>query len=111
MELKDRTVLVLGGTGLVGSAVARQMVGHTPKKLILTSLHKREAEEEARELEDVSERPGDEILANFGNGTLARVLGVYGSVGDPLGHPSEPTRGTKAHFRRRSATYPFPVRV
>ena len=85
MELKDRTVLVLGGAGLVGFAVARQMVEHTPKRLILTSLGRREAEDAAGELraqpgaagtkveaawgdlfvqDDVADRSRDEILAD-----------------------------------------------
>ena len=85
MELKDRTVLVLGGAGLVGFAVARKMAEHAPRKLVLTSLRRKDAEEAARELgghpgventeieaewgdlfvqDDVCERPREEILGD-----------------------------------------------
>lgn len=45
MDIKDKTVLILGGWGLVGSAVARKLMEAKPKKVILTSLLKKEAEE------------------------------------------------------------------
>jgi hypothetical protein len=45
MDIKDKTVLILGGWGLVGSAVARKLMEAKPKKVILTSLLKHEAEE------------------------------------------------------------------
>lgn len=85
MELRDRTVLVLGGAGLVGFAVARRMIEHEPKRLIITSLRREEAEGAVRELEshpnaantsiepawgdlfvqdDVSERPREDILGD-----------------------------------------------
>ena len=85
MELKDRTVLVLGSAGLVGFAVARKMAEHAPRKLVLTSLRRKDAEEAARELgghpgventeieaewgdlfvqDDVCERPREEILGD-----------------------------------------------
>jgi NAD(P)-dependent dehydrogenase (short-subunit alcohol dehydrogenase family) len=85
MELKDRTVLVLGGAGLVGFAVARRMVEHSPKRLIVTSLRRTEAQEAVGELkgkagagnttieaawgdlfvqEDVCERPREDILGD-----------------------------------------------
>lgn len=45
MDIKKRTVLVLGGWGLVGSAVCRQMVEEKPRRIVVTSLKKAEAEE------------------------------------------------------------------
>lgn len=50
MDIKNKTVLILGGWGLVGSAVARKIMEGKPKKVILTSLLKREAEEICDEL-------------------------------------------------------------
>jgi hypothetical protein len=50
MDIKDRTVLVLGGGGLVGSAICRKLVDEKPKRVILTSLLRSEAEEAVREL-------------------------------------------------------------
>ena len=45
MDIKNKTVLVLGGWGLVGSAVCRQMMPEKPKRIIVTSLFEREAKE------------------------------------------------------------------
>ncbi len=45
MEIEHKTVLVLGGWGLVGSAVCRRIMGEKPGRLVVTSLLRREAEE------------------------------------------------------------------
>ena len=45
MDIKKKSVLVLGGWGLVGSAVCRQMMPEQPKRIILTSLLESEAKE------------------------------------------------------------------
>lgn len=45
MDIKNKTVLVLGGAGLVGMAICRKLVEHNPKKIIVTSLLKHEADE------------------------------------------------------------------
>lgn len=45
MDIRDRTVLVLGGYGLVGQAVARQILLESPRRLLLLSLRQNEAEE------------------------------------------------------------------
>jgi NAD(P)-dependent dehydrogenase (short-subunit alcohol dehydrogenase family) len=50
MELRDSTVLLLGGAGLVGTAVARRLAEHHPRRLIVTALTRQEAETGAREL-------------------------------------------------------------
>ncbi len=42
MDIKGRTVLVLGGWGLVGSAICRKLVPEKPDKIIVTSLLKTE---------------------------------------------------------------------
>ncbi|MFA5804929.1 MAG: short-chain dehydrogenase [Melioribacteraceae bacterium] len=46
MDIQNKTVLVLGGWGLVGNAVIRKLVPERPKKIIVTSLRKEEAEDE-----------------------------------------------------------------
>jgi hypothetical protein len=56
MEIKNKTVLVLGGWGLVGSAVCRRMMAENPGRLIVTSLRREEAEEIVGELR--KEYPG-----------------------------------------------------
>jgi NAD(P)-dependent dehydrogenase (short-subunit alcohol dehydrogenase family) len=51
MEIRGSTVLLLGGAGLVGSAVARRLAPHEPRKLVITALTQPEAEAGLRELE------------------------------------------------------------
>jgi NAD(P)-dependent dehydrogenase (short-subunit alcohol dehydrogenase family) len=45
MDIQNKTVLVLGGWGLVGSAVCRQMMPENPKRIIVSSLQEHEARE------------------------------------------------------------------
>ena len=45
MDIKARTVLVLGGGGLVGMAICRKIVAELPKRIIVTSLLRYEAED------------------------------------------------------------------
>ena len=45
MDIKNRTVLVLGGWGLVGSAICRNLVEEHPKRVIVASLTRFEAED------------------------------------------------------------------
>ncbi|MCL5268004.1 MAG: short-chain dehydrogenase [Bacteroidetes bacterium] len=50
MEIKGKTVLVLGGWGLVGSAICRKLVPEKPDKIIVTSLLKTEAYQAVEQL-------------------------------------------------------------
>ncbi len=50
MDIKNKTVLVLGGWGLVGSSVIRKIMIRKPKQIIVTSLHKHEAREAVADL-------------------------------------------------------------
>jgi len=52
MDIANKTVLVLGGFGLVGSAVARKLVPENPKKIIITSLFPSEAEEAVKKFSE-----------------------------------------------------------
>jgi NAD(P)-dependent dehydrogenase (short-subunit alcohol dehydrogenase family) len=45
MDIKNKTVLVIGGWGLVGSAVCRKLMEEKPKRIIVTSLNESEAKE------------------------------------------------------------------
>jgi len=42
MELQGKTVLMLGGSGLVGRAVARRLLGLEPRKIVLVALYEDE---------------------------------------------------------------------
>jgi hypothetical protein len=86
MDIKDRTVLVIGGWGLVGSAVCRKFMEEGPAKMVVTSLRKEEALDAVRQLrkqypgrgkdffvpwwgdiftrEDLKDIPRDQILAS-----------------------------------------------
>lgn len=50
MDIQNKTVLVLGGWGLVGNAVTKKIMFEKPKRIIITSLKKEEAEEEVAKL-------------------------------------------------------------
>ncbi len=45
MDIKNKTVLVLGGWGLVGSAISRKITEEHPKRIIVTSLLESEAKD------------------------------------------------------------------
>ena len=59
MDIADRVVVILGGSGLVGSAIARRLIEHRPARVVIGGLW----EEEAREaVESIRGAPGaDEI--------------------------------------------------
>jgi hypothetical protein len=44
MQIKDAKILILGGFGLVGSAICRKLMEHNPAEIIIASLKKDEAE-------------------------------------------------------------------
>ena len=50
MDIKGRRILLLGGAGLVGMAIARRMVPLAPARLVIGSLREEEAREAVREL-------------------------------------------------------------
>jgi NAD(P)-dependent dehydrogenase (short-subunit alcohol dehydrogenase family) len=50
MDLRDKTVLILGGAGLVGIAVARKMLEKRPARVVIGSLRRDESEAAVGEL-------------------------------------------------------------
>jgi NAD(P)-dependent dehydrogenase (short-subunit alcohol dehydrogenase family) len=50
MEIKGRSVLLLGGSGLVGMAVARKLAAHAPASVVVTGLTQPEAENAVTDL-------------------------------------------------------------
>ncbi len=67
MELQDRTVLLLGGAGLVGLAVARSMLPHRPARLVIASLRRDEAEGAVERLRAESTAEGVRIEPAWGD--------------------------------------------
>jgi hypothetical protein len=51
MDIRNKSVLILGGYGLVGQAVARRLLQEKPRELTVLSLHKHEAEEATASLQ------------------------------------------------------------
>jgi hypothetical protein len=50
MDIRKRTVLVLGGGGLVGLAICRKLVSEGPRRVIVAALTRAEAEDGVRQL-------------------------------------------------------------
>lgn len=68
MDIKNRTVLVLGAWGLVGNAVTRKLIKEEPKKIVVTSLKKEEAENYVEQLKnDYPHLPDDYFVPWWGN--------------------------------------------
>ncbi len=60
MDIGGRTILILGGAGLVGMAVARKLLELGPARVVLGGLTRREAEEAIAALEE--DNPGGSAL-------------------------------------------------
>lgn len=69
MEIKGKTILVLGGWGLVGSAVCRRLIPEKPEKIIVSSLLKSEAYEAV-----------DELRKEFPNHSKDFFVPAYGNI-------------------------------
>ncbi|MDF1612649.1 short-chain dehydrogenase [Stygiobacter electus] len=68
MNIQNKTVLVLGGWGLVGNAVIRKIVPEKPKRIIVTSLKKEEAEDAVNKLQaEFPNKPNDYFVPWWGN--------------------------------------------
>lgn len=66
MEIRDTRVLLLGGSGLVGMAIAREMLRYQPARLVITALTRRETDREMAEL-DAMARGKTEIDCRWGD--------------------------------------------
>ncbi len=66
MEIRDTRVLILGGSGLVGMAIARRMLRHQPARLTITALTKEETEEGFAQLKKLAAGM-TEIARNWGD--------------------------------------------
>ena len=67
MELKGRRILVLGGAGLVGTAVARRVLAAEPSHLRIASLRKAETDEALEELREAVTGADTRIDGYFGD--------------------------------------------
>ncbi|MHB1192328.1 MAG: short-chain dehydrogenase [Longimicrobiales bacterium] len=67
MDLRDKTVLILGGAGLVGIAVARKMLESAPRRIVVGSLRREDAEAAVKELKDDRRAKGVHLEAVWGD--------------------------------------------
>lgn len=68
MEIKGRTVVILGGSGLVGLAVARRLLPFGPKALVISALERTEAEAAVDELlREGSAAESTKLIAEWGD--------------------------------------------
>ncbi|HSW31485.1 MAG TPA: hypothetical protein VLH75_18505 [Longimicrobiales bacterium] len=67
MDLRDKTVLILGGAGLVGIAVARKMLESAPRRIVVGSLRREDAEAAVKELKDDRRAKGVHLEAAWGD--------------------------------------------
>lgn len=72
MDIQNKTVLVLGGFGLVGTAVARKLVPENPKRIIITSLFLSEAESAVKKLEVEFPQKGKGFFIPWGGDIFVR---------------------------------------
>lgn len=67
MDIQGRNILLLGGSGLVGLAIARDLLPHRPRRLVIAALRREEAEEGVRELAADPAAEGVELVAEWGD--------------------------------------------
>lgn len=65
MAMRDETIMILGGSGLVGHAMARRLLDFAPAKLVLVALTQREVDEAAAALQPFLGRTA--LATEFGN--------------------------------------------
>ncbi|TFH55513.1 MAG: KR domain-containing protein, partial [Gemmatimonadales bacterium] len=73
-KLSGSTILILGGAGLVGEAVARTLLRHGPKRVVIAGLTEEEADESVRELRSEFEGSGAFIDPYWGDLFVPAVM-------------------------------------
>jgi hypothetical protein len=72
MDIKDKTVLVLGGWGLVGSAICRKFMEQRPRRIVVTSLKREEAIEAVESLHSEFPSAGKDFFVPWWGNIFAR---------------------------------------
>ncbi len=67
MDIKDESILVLGGYGLVGSAVCRELLSRRPSRLLVGSLRRSQAETAVAQLKSDLSGDDTEIVPVWGD--------------------------------------------
>jgi hypothetical protein len=72
MDIQGKTVLVLGGWGLVGSAICRKFMEEKPNRIIVTSLNRDEALEAVDALQKDFPRAGKNFFVPWWGNIFVR---------------------------------------
>lgn len=67
MDIKGRNILLLGGSGLVGMAIARELLPHGPARIVIAALRHDEADAGVEELSSHKDAVGVEIIPEWGD--------------------------------------------
>lgn len=68
MDIQGKSIVVLGGWGLVGSAVCRKLMEYEPRQIVVTSLREHEAREAVAKLyEEYPDAGADRFVPWWGN--------------------------------------------
>ncbi|MCB9436794.1 MAG: short-chain dehydrogenase [Anaerolineales bacterium] len=67
MDIRGKNVLVLGGYGLVGQAVCKQLMAHEPARLVVASLKEEEALSAQAAMQALYPNSATEIVPAWGN--------------------------------------------
>lgn len=67
MDIRGKNVLVLGGYGLVGEAVCKQLIAEEPARLIVASLKEQEARSTQETLQELFPNSPTKIIPFWGN--------------------------------------------
>jgi NAD(P)-dependent dehydrogenase (short-subunit alcohol dehydrogenase family) len=87
MDIAGKTILVLGGWGLVGSSVCRKLLAEKPARLIVTSLAQSEADEAADDLRRRLDPHGDTTIVSWAGNIFGRTEHRFRSREELLADP------------------------
>jgi NAD(P)-dependent dehydrogenase (short-subunit alcohol dehydrogenase family) len=85
VEFSDKTVLILGGSGLVGRAIAKRLLPRRPARIVLVALGEQEVRDALEELRGMAGET--EIVGDWGNVFLPRDAAKRNRddlLGDPV---------------------------
>lgn len=67
MDIQGRNILLLGGSGLVGMAIARDLLPQRPARIVIAALRRDEADQGVDELSGHPDAEGVEIVPEWGD--------------------------------------------